>query len=248
MILALHALAFLLAAPAAHASAAHHGGNSFVHFLFRFGLFGLPLISAVDSSFVPLPIPGVTDILIIVYAASKANLFLLVALATIGSAAGGLFSHAVGRAGGLAFLEKHVSPAILKRVTEWMDKHAILAVALPALLPPPMPLSPFVLVAGAAHMSRRKFMTAFTISRFVRHCLAAWIGVHYGRHVIHLWNQFSAKWGVTILVVLWTTIILFTAIAIWQLYKTSRDLKQGGASSGAGSQGAKSQGAKPQQA
>jgi membrane protein YqaA with SNARE-associated domain len=233
MAIALNALAALLAAPAAH-----HGGNPFVHFLFRFGLFGLPVISAVDSSFVPLPIPGVTDILIIVYAASKANLFLLVALATIGSALGGLFSHAVGRAGGLAFLEKHVSPTILKRVTEWMDKHAILAVALPALLPPPMPLSPFVLVAGAAHMSRKKFMTAFTVSRFVRHALAAWIGFHYGRHVIHLWNEFSAKWGVTILIVLWSSIILFTAIAIWQLYKTSRDLKRTPSSSSA----------KPQQA
>ncbi len=248
MILDPHALAAFLAVPAAHASAGHPGGSPFVHFLFRFGLFGLPVISAVDSSFVPLPIPGVTDILIIVYAASKANLFLLVALATIGSALGGYFSHAVGRAGGLAFLEKRVSPAILRRVTSWMDQHAILAVALPALLPPPMPLSPFVLVAGAAHMSRRKFMTAFTISRFIRHCLAAWVGVHYGRHVIHLWNQFSAKWGVTILVVLWSSILLFTGIAIWQLYKTSRDLRQGEASSGAGSQSAKPQGAKPQQA
>jgi membrane protein YqaA with SNARE-associated domain len=223
MLIAVHALAAFLALPAAH-----HGPNPFVHFLFRFGLFGLPVISAVDSSFVPLPIPGVTDILIIVYAASKSNVFLLVTLATIGSALGGLFSHAVGRAGGLAFLEKHVSPNILKRVTAWMDKHAVLAVAVPAILPPPMPLSPFVLVAGAAHMSRKKFMTAFTISRFVRHCIAAWIGVHYGRHVIHLWNQFSAKWGVTILAVLWSVIILFTAIAIWQLYKTSRDLKQRG--------------------
>lgn len=196
-----------------------------MHFFFRFGLAGLPIISAVDSSFVPLPLPGVTDIMIILYAAGHANLFLLVGLATLGSALGGFLSHAAGRAGGMAFLEKHVPARILKPASHWMEHHAILAVALPALLPPPMPLSPFVLVAGAVHMSRRTFMTAFTLSRLLRHCLAAWIGIHYGRHFIRLWNHFSARWGATFLTIIWTVIILFTAIALWKLYQTSRDLK-----------------------
>ncbi|QMV20241.1 membrane-associated protein [Granulicella sp. 5B5] len=196
-----------------------------MHFFFKFGLAGLPIISAVDSSFVPLPVPGVTDIMIILYAAGHANVFLLVGLATLGSAIGGFLSHAAGRAGGMAFLEKHVPARILKPASAWMEHHAILAVALPALLPPPMPLSPFVLVAGAVHMSRRTFMTAFTLSRLVRHALAAWIGVYYGRHVLHLWNRFSARWGATVLTVIWTLIILFTAIAIWRLYKASREMK-----------------------
>ena len=206
------------AAPAAHA---HHG---FIHFFRHLGLIGLLPISAVDSSFVPLPIPGVTDIMLIVYAAAHSNVFLLVALATLGSAIGGLFSHAVGQAGGMAFLEKNVPKPILKRATAWMESHAILSVALPAILPPPMPLSAFVLAAGAVHMSRKKFMTAFVISRCLRHSIAAWLGVHYGKEVLHLWSRFSDKWGTTILIVLWTSIILFTIIAIWRLYKTSRTL------------------------
>ena len=143
-----------------------------VHFFFHLGLAGLFLVSVVDSSFVPLPIPGVTDIMLIVYAAAHANPFLLVLIATLGSALGGFLSHAAGQAGGLKFLEKHVPPKILTRATTWVERHAILAVSLPALLPPPMPLSPFVLVAGAVHMSRRKFMTAFTLSRFARHSIA----------------------------------------------------------------------------
>jgi membrane protein YqaA with SNARE-associated domain len=211
-------LSMLLAAPA------HHGPSPLVRFFFHFGLAGLPIISAIDSSFVPLPIPGVTDIMIILYAAGKANLFLLVGLATLGSAIGGYLSHAAGRAGGMAFLEKHVPERILKPASSWMENHAILAVALPAILPPPMPLSPFVLVAGAVHMTRKKFMSAFVISRFLRHSLAAWIGIRYGRHVLHLWSEFSAKWGETILVVIWTSIVIFVTIALWKLYKTSRDL------------------------
>ena len=125
-----------------------------VHFFFHLGLAGLFLVSIVDSSFVPLPIPGVTDIMLILYAAAHENVVLLVFIATLGSAIGGFLSHATGQAGGLKFLEKHVPPKILARVTKWIEHHSILAVSLPALLPPPMPLSPFVLVAGAVHMSR----------------------------------------------------------------------------------------------
>jgi membrane protein YqaA with SNARE-associated domain len=225
MPLALQPLAtiFALAAKPQHA----HAHSGFIHFFRHLGLIGILPISAVDSSFIPLPIPGVTDILLIVFAAAHSNIFLLVALATIGSALGGLFSHAVGQAGGMAFLEKHVSKTILTRITNWMEHHAILAVSLPALLPPPMPLSPFVLVAGAAHMSRKKFMWAFTVSRFLRHCIAVWIGVRYGHAFLHLWSRFSAKWATTILVTLWTVIILFTAIAIWRLYKASRTMNLG---------------------
>ena len=199
-------------------------GHRVLHVLFHLGLVGLFLVSCVDSSFIPLPVPGVTDIMIVLYAAGHANVFLLVLLATLGSAVGGLFSHAVGQAGGMAFLEKRVPAPILKRATAWMESHAILYVALPAILPPPMPLSAFVLAAGAVHMSRKKFMTAFVLSRLLRHSIAAWLGVHYGKAVLRLWSRFSDKWGTTILIVLWASILLFTAIAIWRLYKTSRTL------------------------
>jgi membrane protein YqaA with SNARE-associated domain len=212
-------------APFAVALAAAPPAHPLVSFFFHAGLIGLFVISAVDSSFIPLPVPGITDIMLVVYAASHANVFYLVLIATLGSAAGGLFSHAIGQAGGMAFLEKNVPRPILKRVTKWMQSHALLAVALPALLPPPMPLSPFVLAAGALHMSRKKFMTAFTISRLVRHSIAAWLGVRYGHAVIELWSRFSDKWGTTILVTLWSLILIFTGLAIWRLIKTSRELE-----------------------
>lgn len=216
MSVTLQSLAALLSLAASH---------KLLHFFFHLGLVGLFVISSVDSSFIPLPIPGVTDIMIVVYAANHASVILLVLIATAGSATGGLFSHAVGQAGGMAFLEKNVPPSILKRVTSWMERNAILAVALPALLPPPAPLSPFVLAAGALHMSRKKFMTAFVISRFVRHSIAAWLGVLYGRAVVQLWSKFSAQWGTRILIGLWTFMLLFAGIAIWRLIKTSRELE-----------------------
>jgi membrane protein YqaA with SNARE-associated domain len=211
-----HFLAFLLAA------APHHHSSKFFHLLASFGIFGIFLVSIVDSSFVPLPVPGVTDIMLVIYAAQKSNWILLVLLATAGSAIGGYLSYQVGHAGGMQFLEKHVPARIFKRVSGWMEKHAFLAIALPALLPPPMPLSPFVLAAGALKMSKKKFLTIFTVSRGMRHAFAVWLGIAYGRHVLHLWSRFSAKWATTILTVVWAAILIGCAVALWKLYKTSK--------------------------
>lgn len=217
----------LVTALAAAELASPQHSNALLHFLLRFGLVGVCLVSIVDSSFIPLPVPGVTDIMILVMAAQHANVFLLVGFATLGSALGGLFSHGVGQAGGMAFLEKHVKKSIFKRVCNWMNRHAILSVAVPAALPPPMPLSPFVLAAGALEMSRRKFMWTFTISRLVRHAAAAALGIYFGPQVLRVWNMFSRKWGVPLLIGIWSLILIFVAVAFWRLYKTSKEMRGG---------------------
>ena len=208
------------------AAAAHHQ-SAFLQLLLRFGLVGIFLVSIVDSSFVPLPIPGVTDILLVLFAAQHTSAIILVIAATVGSALGGYFSYQVGHAGGMQFLEKHVPKRIFRRVTSWMESHAILAVALPALLPPPMPLSPFVLAAGALNMSRRKFMVAFTVSRALRHIIAVALGLFYGRQVLRLWAHFSDRWATTILAVLWSGILIGCGFAFWKIYKTSRSFRGG---------------------
>ena len=214
-------------------AASSRASGKLMHFLFSFGLVGLFLVSIVDSSFIPLPIPGVSDIMVVLLAAQHTNLFLLVGLTTVGSALGGLFSHKVGQAGGMAFIEKHVSKRMFDRVCNWMEHHAVLSVALPAILPPPMPLAPFVLAAGALQMSRRKFMISFTASRFLRHCAAAALGVYFGPSVLHIWNRFSRKWAVPILAGIWIVILIFVGIALWKLYTTSREMRGSKQASGA---------------
>ena len=198
--------------------------SQFVRLVMSFGIFGLFLVSIVDSSFIPLPIPGITDVMLVLYAAQHADPWLLVLAATAGSALGGWFSYHVGGKGGMAFIEKRTPKRIFKRVTRWMESHAILAVALPAVLPPPMPLSPFVLAAGALKMSLRTFMISFTVSRCLRHIAAVLIGIRFGRPVLHLWFLFTAKYGTLILSVLWAVILVSVAIAFFQLWKTSHSV------------------------
>src|ERR1017187_1162623 len=113
----------------------------------------------------------------------------------------------------MAFLEKHVPARIFKPVCNWMEKHAILSVALPAILPPPMPLSPFVLAAGALKMPRNKFLITFTVSRFCRHAAAASLGIYCGPHVLRMWNRFTRKYATPILVTIWTLILTSVGIA-----------------------------------
>ncbi len=215
----------VLWALAAAMPAAPHHPNPLIHMLLSFGIVGVLLVSIVDSSFVPLPLPGITDIMVVVLAAQHANLFLLLGAATLGSFLGGFFSYQVGQSGGLSFLEKHVPANIFKRVCNWMQTHAVLSVALPAVLPPPMPLSPFVLAAGALKMSREKFLLTFTTSRFLRHAAFAALGLYYGPHVLRMWNKFSRKWGTEILIVIWSVILLSIAFACWKFYKASRELR-----------------------
>ncbi len=199
-------------------------GHKLVALVVSFGLAGLFFVSVVDSSFVPLPIPGLTDIMLVLYAAQHENPWLLIVIAATGSALGGFFSYQVGQSGGMAFIEKRTPPRVFKKVTRWMESHAILAVALPALLPPPMPLSPFVLAAGALKMSRRKFMVAFTLSRLARHAAAVALGILYGRQVLEFWRRFTATWGTPILIFIWTGITISLAYAFYQLWKTSHSV------------------------
>ncbi len=198
--------------------------SPFLHFFMSFGLLGLFLVSIVDSSFVPLPVPGLTDLMLVVFAARHTNWLALLAVSTAGSALGGYISYRVGHAGGMAFLEKRVPPRIFKSVRGWMERHAILAIALPAILPPPMPLSPFVLAAGALNMTKEKFMTTFTASRCARHAFAIWLGIRYGRHVLRMWNRMAAQYSTPILIVIWTAIFASCAFAFWRLYKTSHSI------------------------
>lgn len=213
---------------AALAPAAAHQHNHLIQLFISFGLVGLFLVSIVDSSFVPLPIPGVTDILVVLYAAQHRNLFLLVGASTAGSALGGYLSYVIAQKGGMEFLEKHVPRRIFRRVTQWMEHHAVLSVSLPALLPPPMPLSPFVLAAGALRMRFRTFIAAFTLSRLLRHAIAAALGVIYGRQVLHLWDMFFEKYGTPVLVGLWVVILAGVGFALWRIWKTSKSVRGGG--------------------
>ena len=214
---------------------AHHArrarrpaAKSYIRLMLGLGLPGLFFISMVDSSFIPLPIPGSTDILLILLAARSGHWIMLTLLATAGAAIGGYTSYRAGMAGGMKALERYVPAKYLKRITEWTAHNSSLAVALPALLPPPMPLTPFTLAAGALKMPLRPYMTSFTLSRAFRHGLCAWLGVHYGRAILRTWNHFYDKWAATMLIVIWVLVIVSVGVPVYSMWKESQLRKKSG--------------------
>ena len=152
------------------------------HWFITLGGPGLILLGLLDSSIIP--IPGSMDAMTIVLAAHQRNWWpYYAAMATIGSVVGAYITYRLARKQGDRALHARLSQRNAKRVTETFEKWGFGAIALPALLPPPMPMVPFVIAAGALQYSPKKFLAAMTLGRILRYCILAYLGAVYGRKI-----------------------------------------------------------------
>jgi len=202
--------------PALHPTSRMHP-SLLPHWLTHLGALGLFAVSVVDSSVVPLPLPGSTDLLLLWLVAHNGNPWLLATMAISGSLLGGYTTWNVGRRGGETALRPHVPAGILKLVIAWLQQHPVLAVFLPAVLPPPIPLSPFVLASGALGVSRNRFLVVFGAARSLRYSLITWLGVVYGRRVIRLWSGTLQRWSAPILWVFVGMLVATVGFVIWKV-------------------------------
>jgi len=192
------------------------------HWLIHLGVLGVFAVSLVDSYVIPLPLPGSTDLLLLFLAAHRGNPFLLAGAAIAGSIIGGYLTWATGKKGGDAALHRYVSERRLKTISRWIEKHSILAVFIPAMLPPPVPLMPFILTAGALGVTRNRFLVVFSAARTLRYSLIAWLGVTYGRMVVGLWTRYVAGWSTP---VIWVLVILTIGGGLYGYWKFRRQQK-----------------------
>lgn len=206
------------------------------HWLTHLGALGLLSVAVVDSSVIPLPLPGSTDLLLLWLVAHSGNPWVLATMAISGSILGGYITWDVGRRGGEAALHHYVPARLLKRVVGWVKRHPILAVFLPAVLPPPIPLLPFALASGALGVSRRRFLLVYGAARTMRYSVVAWLGVVYGRHVIRLWTGTLQKWSTPLALVFAGTLVAGVGFGIWKIRglrkidASEKPAPQGGAS------------------
>ncbi|MDQ1560206.1 MAG: hypothetical protein QOD32_3266, partial [Pyrinomonadaceae bacterium] len=68
-----------------------------------------------------------------------------------------------------------------------------LTLAIPALLPPPMPFKIFVATAGALEYPRWRFMITIMIARSIRYYVEGILAVYYGRHVLEFIEHYGLK-------------------------------------------------------
>lgn len=171
--IALHIVA-LAAKPVAH---------TFRRWIFHLGGLGFIPLGLLDASI--LPIPGSMDLLTLVLSARQPSLWIYYAvMATIGAVMGAYVTYRLARKGGQEALARRVKPATLQKVQNLFERWGLGAIAIPAMLPPPVPMVPFVMAAGAMEYPVKKFLFALTLGRAIRYTLLAFLAARYGRHVL----------------------------------------------------------------
>jgi membrane protein YqaA with SNARE-associated domain len=203
-------------APATHAN---HG----LHWLLGFGALGLFGVSLIDSSIIPLPLPGSTDLLLILLVAHRGNPAIAAFSAIAGSLIGGYLTWASGSKGGEAALHRYLPRRVGNRLFAWVEKNGTLAVTAAALLPPPFPLMPLLLAAGAFGVSRKKFLLSFGLARIARYSLVAWLAALYGRTLVRAFRHYLAGWSTTLV---WIYVGLVAAGVLYGVWKFRRERRQ----------------------
>jgi membrane protein YqaA with SNARE-associated domain len=187
------------------------------HWLTHLGALGLFSVAVVDSSVIPLPLPGSTDLLLLWLVAHSGNPWLLAPCAVAGSILGGYITWHIGRRGGEAALRNYVPARLLGRVVTWVEHHPLLSVFLPAVLPPPFPLLPFMLASGALGVSRRRFLVVFGAARSLRYSCIAWLGVTYGRRIVRMWSGTLQRWSTPLHCVFVGLLAAGACYVIWKI-------------------------------
>ncbi len=187
------------------------------------GPVGLFLVAFLDSSF--LSIPEVNDLLVISAAvADPATVWIPVLMATLGSLTGCLALYWVGMRGGEPLLIKRFGEEKTRKARAAFDRFEILTLAVPAMLPPPMPFKIFVLAAGVFEVPLRKFVLTLLLARGLRYSLWAVLGIVYREQALELLRSVDA-WSARNAPVLFALVALVAAgLGLYWLWHRRRNV------------------------
>ena len=102
---------------------------------------GLILLGLLDNSVIP--VPGSMDALTIVLAAHQRQLWPYYAImATAGALLGGYITFWLARKQGKDLVERKMKHGLMKKIYDLFRKWGFGAIAIPAILPPPVPMVP----------------------------------------------------------------------------------------------------------
>jgi membrane protein YqaA with SNARE-associated domain len=174
------------------------------------GGLGLFVLALLDSSF--LSFPQVNDVLIIVLSTKYPERMPYYAgMTTIGSLIGCFMLYGVARRGGEVFLRKRLKGRYVDRALRLYQRFGLLAVIVPALLPPPVPFKVFVLLAGAAAVSPWRFGVAVAIGRGIRYFGQGYLAVLYGEDAADFMRAHGAGIGIALAAV----VVLAAVTYLW---------------------------------
>lgn len=151
---------------------------------------GMFLVAFLDSSF--LSFPEVNDILLVTSShLHPGRAWLYVSMTTLGSVLGCIIMWELGRRGGESFFARRFGARSVERTRSALRKWGVLTLALPAILPPPMPFKIFVVAAGVFGVSRKKLIVTLVVARGLRYAFWAGMGVLYGDAALGWLDRFD---------------------------------------------------------
>ena len=144
-----------------------------------FGIWGLAGLALLDSALVPLP-GGLIGWVVFYVAVDHLSFFWCAFVTSLASTLGSLLPYYVGRVGGEQFLLKKINRARYEKMRDRFERQEFLAIMLPAMSPPPMPLKLFEFCAGVFEMRVRSFLLALFVGKFAQFLVVALFAVRYG--------------------------------------------------------------------
>ena len=187
---------------------------SLIQWVRRLGGVGLIAVGIADNSVVPLP--GSMDVFTIWLAASNRNLWFYYAImATLGAVTGGYITYALARKGGKEAVEHRFDKKKAEKLFKKFEKRGFWTIAIACVLPPPFPLVPVLVAAGALQYERKKFLGAIATGRGIRFTVVAGMGAVYGDAIVGFFRQYYKP-------ALYTLIglaVVGSALAIYQYIK-----------------------------
>ena len=177
---------------------------------------GLFVVAFLDSSFISLP--QINDLLVVLMVVRNKPLMPYYALmATAGSVAGCYVLYRIAERGGEAFLARRLKRGHVDRALALYRRRGVLALVVPALLPPPSPFKLFVLLAGVAEVRPLAFVASIAVARGFRYLVIGTLAVWYGDFALEMLQQHGRE------AALWVVVFIVAAgIAWWLLRRSSR--------------------------
>jgi len=163
--------------------------NGIWTWLRRLGAPGIVGIGILDGS--PVPVPGGTDIFLILLAAKRDPWWPLYALmATLGTVIGGYLTYRLAQKGEEKTLEKKIGKQKTKKLDERFKGHGFATVLTGVLLPPPFPAFPAIIAAGVFKYPRKNFLLALSLGRGMRYFTVAFLAHLYGRTILRTFSHY----------------------------------------------------------
>jgi membrane protein YqaA with SNARE-associated domain len=177
---------------------------------------GTFILGALDSSlFVFLPFG--TDAVVVYLCARNPSLFWLYPLlTTAGSVVGAAVTYLVGVKIGDAGLSRFVPERRLERLRARVRKIGAFTMGSSAILPPPFPLTAFVLTSGALKVGMTRFLLVFAGARVLRFGIEAVLARRYGASVLRILESDTAQEIVIGLVIVSILITGITIVRVWR--------------------------------